>query len=151
MLGGFNRIVRMIPNAASIIGAGFNPIWFSGSLDQKERLEVSALLGPLGKCPEVDEGKLEAYAILTAMGPTYLWFQFRELQAIAESFGLPREEARTGTSEMVAGAERTLFGSGLAAEEVMDLIPVKPLGEEEGNIKAAYHARLEALYAKLKN
>jgi hypothetical protein len=39
----------------------------------------------------------------------------------------------------------------MTAEEVMDLIPVKPLGEEEGNIKAAYHAKLEALYAKLKN
>ena len=109
------------------------------------------MLRSLGKCPEVDEGKLEAYAILTAMGPTYLWFQLRELQAIAESFGLSREEAQTGTSEMVAGAERTLFGSGLTAEEVIDLIPVKPLGEEEGSIKAAYHARLEGLYAKLKN
>ncbi len=32
----------------------------------------------------------------------------------------------------------------------MDLIPVKPLGEEEGNIKAAPHSRLESLYAKLK-
>ncbi len=52
---------------------------------------------------------------------------------------------------MVSGAGKTLFGSGLTAEEVIDLIPVKPLGEEEGNIKAAYHARLEGLYAKLKN
>ncbi len=151
MLGGFDRIVRMIPNAASIIGEGFNPIWFSGSLGGKEKLEISALMESLGKCPQVDESKLEAYAILTAMGPTYFWFQLRELQTIAESFGLSRDEAQIGTSAMVAGAEGTLFRSGLAAEEVMDLIPVKPLGEEEGNIKAAYHARLEGLYARLKN
>jgi pyrroline-5-carboxylate reductase len=150
-LGGFDRIVRLIPNAPSIIGEGFNPISFSGALSQEERAEISVLMSALGKCPEVDEGKLEAYAVLTAMGPTYLWFQLHELQKIAESFGLSRIEAETGVAEMVAGAGKTLFGAGLTAEEVMDLIPVKPLGEEEGNIKAAYHTKLESLYAKLKN
>jgi pyrroline-5-carboxylate reductase len=150
-LGGFDRIVRLIPNAPSIIGEGFNPISFSGALSQEERAEISVLMNALGKCPEVDEGKLEAYAVLTAMGPTYLWFQLHELQKIAESFGLSRIEAETGVAEMVAGAGKTLFGAGLTAEEVMDLIPVKPLGEEEGNIKAAYHTKLESLYAKLKN
>lgn len=151
VLGGFSRIVRLIPNAPSIIGEGFNPISFSASLTGEERSEIFALLSALGKCPEVDEGKLEAYAILTAMGPTYLWFQLHELHKIAESFGLSRQEAETGASEMVAGAAKTLFGSGMTAEAVMDLIPVKPLGEEEGSIKAAYHAKLESLYAKLKN
>ena len=151
VLDGFDRIVRLIPNAPSIIGEGFNPISFSGALSEADRTEISALISGLGKCPEVDEGKLEAYAILTAMGPTYLWFQLHELQKIAESFGLTCPEAETGVSEMVAGAGKTLYGSGMTAEEVMDLIPVKPLGEEEGTIKAAYHAKLESLYAKLKN
>ena len=151
MLGGFNRIVRLIPNAPSIIGEGFNPISFPETLSGEEKAEIRALLGALGQCPEVDESKLEAYAILTAMGPTYLWFQLHELQKIAESFGLSHQEAKTGTCEMVAGAAKTLFGSGMTAEEVIDLIPVKPLGEEEGNFKAAYHAKLESLYAKLKN
>ena len=150
-LGGFDHIIRLIPNAPSIIGEGFNPISFSGGLSEAERAEISALMSVLGKCPEVDEDKLEAYAILTAMGPTYLWFQLHELQKIAESFGLSRPEAESGVSEMVAGAGKTLYGSGMTAEEVMDLIPVKPLGEEEGTIKAAYHAKLESLYAKLKN
>ncbi|MBZ5500434.1 MAG: NAD(P)-binding domain-containing protein [Acidobacteriia bacterium] len=150
-LDGFDRIVRLIPNAPSIIGAGFNPLTFSRALSEAEKVEMSALVGALGKCPEVDEAKLEAYAIVTAMGPTYLWFQLHELQKIAESFGLSRREAETGISEMVAGTGKSLFGSGVAAEEVMDLVPVKPLGDEEEKIKAAYHAKLEALYAKLKN
>ena len=150
-LDGFDRIVRLIPNAPSIIGEGFNPIYFSGTLSGAEKAEVFALVRVLGKCPEVDEAKLEAYAIVTAMGPTYFWFQLHELQKIAESFGLSRREAETGVFEMVAGTGKSLFESGLGAEEVMDLIPVKPLVDEEGNIKAVYHAKLEALYAKLKN
>ena len=62
MLGGFDRIVRLIPNAPSIIGEGFNPIAFSRTLSGEEKAEICALLGSLGQCPEVDEGKLEAYA-----------------------------------------------------------------------------------------
>ena len=118
----------MIPNAASIIGEGYNPVSFASGLGASEKSRISELLKPLGLCPEVDEGKLEAYAILTAMGPTYLWFQLRELLSIAESFGLSPEEARSGASAMVAGAERTLFGSGLTAEEVVDLIPGQTIG-----------------------
>jgi pyrroline-5-carboxylate reductase len=146
---GFNRIVRLIPNAASIICEGYNPIVFSGALNQKEKDQLLAFLGVLGKCPEVEERKLESYAIVTAMGPTYLWFQWQELCNLAESFGMTKTEAGNGIAEMVTGAAKTLFGSGMTAEEVMDLVPVKPLGEEEKIIKAMYHSRLGPLYEKL--
>ncbi len=149
-LAGFNRVVRVIPNAASIIGEGYNPTAFSEALSIEEKADVRRLLSLLGKCPEVAEDKLEAYAIVTAMGPTYLWFQWNELRSLGESFGMSAGEAETGVAEMVAGAVKTLIGSGLSAEEVMDLIPVKPLGEEETNIRAMYRARLEPLYRKLK-
>jgi pyrroline-5-carboxylate reductase len=150
-LGGFDRIVRLIPNAASIIGAGYNPIVFSGALNREEKEETQTLLNALGKCPEVAEDKLEAYAVVTAMGPTYLWFQLHELRNLAESFGMSADEAQTGVAEMAAGSAKTLFESGMAAAEVMDLIPVKPLGEEEANITAMYRARLEPLYKKLRS
>jgi pyrroline-5-carboxylate reductase len=150
-LEGFNRIVRLIPNAASIIGEGFNPVVFSEALNHQEKEDLMAALKALGKCPEVAEAKLEAYAIVTAMGPTYLWFQWQELRNLAESFGMTSEEAERGVAEMVAGAVKTLLESGMAADEVMDLIPVRPLGEEEVTIRRMYRSKLEPLYQKLKN
>ena len=149
-LGGFDRIVRLIPNAASVIGEGYNPVAFSGALNRQEKEEILDLLSALGKCPEVAENKLEAYAIITAMGPTYLWFQWQELRSLAEAFGMTSVEAQEGVAEMVSGAVNTLFRSGMSAEEVIDLIPVKPLGEEETIIKAMYGSRLRPLYEKLK-
>ncbi len=151
LLGGFDRIVRLIPNAPSIIGHGYNPIAFSPAIGDTERKNIQALLGNLGDCPEVAEDKLEAYAVVVAMGPTYLWFQLHELQTLAESFGLTAEETKAGLAAMVEGAAKTLFVSGLPAEEAIDLIPVRPLGEDEAAIKAAYRARLEPLYRKLKS
>jgi pyrroline-5-carboxylate reductase len=149
-LAGFNRIARVIPNAASIIGEGYNPVAFSATLGLQEKEEMRKMLSRLGRCPEVAEDKLEAYAIVTAMGPTYMWFQWNELRSLAESFGLSAEEAETGIAEMVGGAVNTLIRSGMPAEEVINLIPVKPLGEDEASIKAMYRTRLEPLYKKLK-
>jgi len=149
-LGGFRKIVRMIPNAPSIVNKGYNPVAFSSGFDKEEKKDVVKWLECLGDCPEVKEDKLEAYAILTAMGPTYLWFQLAELQAIGQSFGLTAKEVERGISKMVKGAVKTLYGSGLSPTEVIDLVPVKPLAEEEEMIRNAYQTRLTGLYGKLK-
>ncbi len=148
---GTDRVARLIPNAPSIVNAGYNPVVFSTSLSASERAVLCELLNILGESPEVDEAKLEAYAILTAMGPTYLWFQLYELQAISEAFGLTPQEVSVGIEAMVRGAVQTMMTTTLSPAGVMDLIPVKPLGEEEVAIKGFYHQRLEALYAKLKS
>lgn len=149
-LGGFNRIVRMIPNACTIVNKGYNPLTFSDTLTEPEKKWVVKMLSVLGNCPIVAEENLECYAILTAMGPTYLWFQLYELQKISESFGLTPKEVEDGILKMTTGAVATMYKSGLAPEEVMDLVPLKPLGEEEDNIKNVYNTKLTALFKKLK-
>lgn len=151
LLGGFQRIVRMIPNAPSIISEGYNPVVFHPALAGADKESLLAMFQVLGDSPEVTEEKLESYAILTAMGPTYLWFQLYELQSLGREFGLTAQELHEGIPRMVTGAVKTMFESGLSPEEVMDLIPVKPLGEEEANIKSVYRSKLAALYQKLKS
>lgn len=149
-LGGFARIARMIPNAPSIIGAGYNPVTFSDALGESDRRELTALLEPLGECPVVAEEKLEAFAIVTGMGPTYLWFQLQALREVAAQCGLSEADIAPALKRTVCGAARTLLESGLSPAEVMDLIPVKPLGEDEPAIRNLYLTKLPALYAKIK-
>jgi pyrroline-5-carboxylate reductase len=149
-LGGFNKIVRMIPNAPSILGKGYNPVVFSPVISAEEKAELLDLFQSLGECPQVAEDKLEAYAILTAMGPTYFWFQWQEMLKLGLSFGLDRSEIETGLAKMIKGAVSTLYESGLPPEMVMDLVPVRPLSEDENAIRDMYHNRLETLYNKLK-
>ena len=150
LLGGFTRLARVIPNAPSIIGAGFNPVAFGAALNPAEKAEMSGLLAPLGECPEVAESKLEGYALLTGMGPTYLWFQLQTLREVATGFGLSDTEIAPALKRMVCGATRTLLEFGLSPAEVMDLIPVKPLAEMESQITEMYQTRLPALYQKIK-
>lgn len=150
ILGGFDRLVRVIPNAPSIVGAGFNPVAFSQNLPQADRDAVRQLLRPLGECHETAEQKLEAFAVVTGMGPTYFWPMFYELIALGESFGLDRSESAQGVRQMLAGAVSTMFDSGLDASAVQDLVPVKPLADVEQTVLEAYRTKLKAVFEKIK-
>lgn len=150
LLGGHARLARVIPNAPSILGLGYNPVCFAEGLPAETKMRLSNLLAPLGDAPEVAEHKLEAFALLTGMGPTYLWFQLQALRDLALSFGLTEADVAPALKRMVCGATRTLLESGLSPTEVMDLIPVKPLAEDEPAIKQAYQSRLPALFSKIK-
>lgn len=149
LLGGFARLARVLPNAPSIVRAGFNPVAFAEGLPAEARSEIESLLDGLGAHPVVPEETLEAYAVLAAMGPTYFWFQWQELRELGASFGLGPAEAGAALRAMLDGAVRTFFDSGLAAEQVIDLIPVRPLADAEAEIRRAYQL-LPKLHAKLK-
>jgi pyrroline-5-carboxylate reductase len=140
----------MIPNAPSVVNKGYNPVAFSPAFNGDEKKDIRKFFEILGDCPEVDEEKLEAYAILTAMGPTYLWFQLEELKNLGMSFGLTAKETEKALAKMVKGAVKTLYDAKRTPEEVMDLVPVKPLGEDEEAIRNIYLGKLKGLYAKLK-
>lgn len=150
LLGGFTRLARVLPNAPSVVRAGFNPVAFADGLPANARAEIETLLDGLGQHPLVPEESLEAYAILAAMGPTYFWFQWQALREIAGSFGLSAGDADRALRAMLDGAVRTLFDAGLTPAQVLDLVPVKPLAEAEPQILQAYRDTLPKLHAKLK-
>jgi pyrroline-5-carboxylate reductase len=150
LLGGHDRVARVIPNAPSIVGAGFNPVAFGPGLDAEGREAVARLLAPLGAAPEVPEAQLEAYAVIAAMGPTYLWYQLDLLASLGHEFGLPAGAASQAVTAMTVGSARALAESGLSAAEVMDLVPVRPMAEEEAGLVAAYRARLTAIHSKIR-
>ncbi len=150
MLDGFVRIARMIPNAPSIVGAGFNPITFCQQLPPAEQDMLQDLFAPLGTCPIVAEDKLEAYAIITAMSPTYFWPQLYALEALAESFGLSAAAAEEAIRQAMFGTLATMFDSGLERAAVEDLISVKPLAEPIATVTEEYRTRLTALMEKIR-
>jgi len=150
MLGGFRRLARMIPNAPSILGLGYNPVAYGDGLPAEERNALAQLFRRWGAAPEVPEQMLETYAVLTGMGPTYFWFQWLELKRLAVEFGLSEAEAWQALAAMVRGSAEALFGSGLSPDEVLDLIPVHPLKRDEEVVRGLLSDRLGTLHAKLR-
>jgi pyrroline-5-carboxylate reductase len=104
----------------------------------------------MGNTFTVPEEKLESYAIISAMLPTYFWFQWKALEDIGVKTGLTEEEAKNSIHETIIASLNLMFKSGLSAAEVMDLIPVKPIGEHETEIAEIYKTKLLPLFDKIK-
>lgn len=150
VLPDINSVARVNPNASNIIRQGINPVAFSQTMPEEDKTYLMELLGTLGNTFVVDEPKIEAYAIICAMGSTYFWFQLQHLKELGMDFGLDEEEAKHVLKDMMLGTINTLFFSDIASEEVMDLVPVKPVGEYEETIKAFYNEKLKGIYSKIK-
>ncbi|OHD07177.1 MAG: hypothetical protein A2086_08905 [Spirochaetes bacterium GWD1_27_9] len=146
----FSKIIRTIPNASSIIGMGYNPIVYAKCIKDDDKKMIDEIFSIFGKHFEVEENKLEAYAILTAMGPTYFWFQLNEIESIVKNFGLNKEEIQEGIKNMLNGMITTLYDSNLKYEEVIDLIHSKPLLNDEQTIRNIFKTNLENIYSKIK-
>jgi len=145
-----SNIVRMIPNATSYINEGYNPVTFSADFAQNEKSAVMEMLKLLGNTFEVAEPKLEAYALLSAMLPTYFWFQWNELNKLGIQMGLSEEESKASVQHTLIAAINLMYESKLTPEQVMDLIPVKPIGEHQTQISEIYQSKLMALFEKIK-
>jgi len=149
-LGGFVNIARINPSASTVINKGLNPVCFSPQMAEEKKADVVSLMQHLGKLPQIAEHKIEAYAMISAMGHTYFWPQIEKLRELAVSFGMDDVEAKAVIAEMLHGTVNTLFKSGLSYAEVVDLIPVKPLGDVESTILGYYDQYLNGLYQKIK-
>jgi len=150
-LPNIKNIVRLIPNATSIINEGYNPVCFAEAMTDWKKQTMLSIFRRMGQTFEVPEHKLESYAIMSAMLPTYFWFQWKELIALGTQIGLTEDESLNSVRDTMLAALRTYFYSGLTPDEVIDLVPVKPIGDSETQIKAIYNDKLITLYEKIKS
>ncbi len=146
LLGGFSRLIRVAPSAPSLVGAGYNPVSYSSDVSPSVREDFESWLAHFGAHPTVEERSLEAYAILTALGPSYFWFQWQALRDLGRSFGLRPAEVDAGVSAMLDGARRMMFDAGLSPGTVRDAISTAPLADTESEIVNALKSRLTALF-----
>jgi len=144
------NIARLIPNATSFINEGYNPVCFSSAFEKAKQEEILEFVSLLGKTFSVAEEKLESYAIMSAMLPTYFWFQWKELAEIGQKIGLNEKESMDSIFDTLMASLNLMYKSGLTPEEVMDLIPVKPIGEHESQITEIYQTKLIGLFEKIK-
>ncbi len=144
------NLARMNPNAGTYVNKGYNPVFFAMSADESIVNEFLKTFEKLGKVPVVPENQIEAYAMISAMGHTYFWYQLQQLKELGLSYGLSESEANETISSMLRGTTETLFNSGLNYDKVIDLVPVKPMAEHENTIRQYYKTCLNGLYQKIK-
>jgi pyrroline-5-carboxylate reductase len=144
------NLTRMNPNAGTYVNKGYNPVCFAQTAEKSVVNEFLEIFEKLGKVPVVPENQIEAYAMISAMGHTYFWYQLQQLKELGLSYGLSESESNETISAMLWGTTETLFNSGLSYDKVTDLVPVKPMEEHENTVKEYYKTCLNSLYQKIK-
>ncbi len=97
-------VVRAMPNAAALVGAGVTALASGRFVTGPQLEEVSALFDSVGEVLSVPESQMDAVTALSGSGPAYFFLMAEALVDAGVAAGLSRQVATSLTAQTMAGA-----------------------------------------------
>lgn len=141
------KVLRVIPNTASLAGEGMNPHCLGRRIEPQDLPFVDALLALFGATVRMDEDQMEAVTALTAVGPTFVFPVMQAMRDAAAAAGLEPELAARAAAQTVLGAARLVLETGKPPEELRQMIGAHALDEDAA--RALIRSACENALAKL--
>jgi pyrroline-5-carboxylate reductase len=114
------RVIRSMPNAPAMVGAGMTAIVRGSRATKNDESFALSIFRAVGDAIALrDESLLDAVTALSGSGPAYVYLFVAALVAGAVSEGLPRPLALRMTLQTIAGAEKSLRTLKLSPEELI--------------------------------
>ena len=111
-LGGYDRIVRAMPNTPALVGAGLSGLWAAPGVGQDERAAAAAILEACGQVLWVErEETLDAVTGVSSSGPAYVFYCIEALEAAARAQGFDVAAARKLAYATFDGAVKLALAS----------------------------------------
>jgi len=102
-------VVRAMPNAAALVGAGVTALAKGRFVTGQQLEEVSALFDSVGGVLTVPEQQMDAVTALSGSGPAYFFLMVEALVDAGVAAGLSREVATDLTTQTIAGSAAMLL------------------------------------------
>jgi pyrroline-5-carboxylate reductase len=112
-LGGYDRIVRAMPNTPALVGAGISGVYAAPDVAPEAREVVATILRAAGDvvwCAQ--EELLDAVTGVSGSGPAYVFYLLEALEQAARELGIPAGDARRFAYATFDGAIRLAQRSG---------------------------------------
>jgi pyrroline-5-carboxylate reductase len=104
-LGGYERIVRVMPNTPALVLAGISALFALPAVDASARAHAESILSAVGSTVWVErEELLDAVTAVSGSGPAYVFYFMEAIMRAAEELGLSAGQARHLTLETFYGA-----------------------------------------------
>ncbi len=104
-LGGYRRIVRVMPNTPALVQAGISGLHASPAVDAADRALADRILGAVGKTLWLArEEDLDAVTAVSGSGPAYVFYFIEALEEAARELGIEAADAHRLAVETFAGA-----------------------------------------------
>jgi pyrroline-5-carboxylate reductase len=108
-LGGDIAIVRTMPNAAAVLGAGVTGLYANPQVDPSGCRRAERLMWASGETVWVtDEAKMDAVTAVSGSGPAYAFLLAEAMIDAALAEGLPDDVARSLVAQTLLGAARMM-------------------------------------------
>ena len=125
-LGGYTKLVRVMPNTPALIGAGIAGLYAGKEVSTDERSRAEAILGAVGKTVWVeDESLIDPVTAVSGSGPAYVFYFIESLEKAGVQLGLAPEAARTLAIQTFVGAARLAAESSEAPETLRERVTSK--------------------------
>jgi pyrroline-5-carboxylate reductase len=130
-------VVRAMPNAAALVGAGVSALAKGRFVTDEQLEEVSALFDAVGGVLTVPELQMDAVTALSGSGPAYFFLMVEALVDAGVAVGLSRQVAADLTAQTMAGSAAMLL-------ERMNEDRLSANGEAKASLADATAAQLRA-------
>jgi pyrroline-5-carboxylate reductase len=106
-LGGYDKLVRTMPNTPALIGAGVTGLYALPAVSEAGRASAERVLQAVGSTLWiVDEAQMDAVTAVSGSGPAYAFLFIEALQEAAAQLGFTPEQARQLSIETALGAAK---------------------------------------------
>jgi pyrroline-5-carboxylate reductase len=112
-LGGYPRIVRVMPNTPALALAGISGLYAGSAVNAAGRAAAQRILGAVGATLWVErEDDLDAVTAVSGSGPAYVYYLVEALERAARELGLAADAAHRLAHETFSGALKLAAQSG---------------------------------------
>jgi pyrroline-5-carboxylate reductase len=104
-LGGYQSIVRVMPNTPAQIQAGISGLYALPEVAEYQHSQTETIMKAVGEVLWLDEeSKMDAVTAISGSGPAYVFYFIEAMQQAAIELGLNEEQAKTLSLETFIGA-----------------------------------------------
>ena len=146
-LGKSNPVIRVMPNTATMVGAGMAAMSLGAGVTPEQQKFVAGFLAKSGQVVEVSEELQDAVTATSGSGPAYFFAFVEAMVAGAKELGLSTEVATQLTVQTIFGAAKLLAESGKSATELRENV-TSPNGTTAAALASFSDGDLSALVAR---
>ena len=112
LLGGYDKIVRVMPNTPALVLQGAHGLYADDDLPAAQRQIAAQILAATGLVKWVDdEAKIDAVTALSGSGPAYFFYLMEAMIQAGKNLGLDEQTATDLTLQTALGAAQMAVGS----------------------------------------
>lgn len=104
-LGGYDAIVRCMPNTPALVGMGITGMAATAGVTGQQRAAADGIMRAVGQALWLDdEAQIDAVTAVSGSGPAYVFYFMEAMEQAAREMGLSEAHARQLTAATFTGA-----------------------------------------------